>query len=115
MRTSHLVNAALAALAIPCGASAIVVVRHAAYVHPVVVVAPAPVVVSSTTYYVESAPAPAPPPSTTKLPVDTTMWTLPSGCLQVSKGGQTYHQCGPNWLKPYPSDKGTYYGVIPEP
>jgi hypothetical protein len=73
------------------------------------------VVVSSTTYYVESAPAPAPPPSTTKLPVDTTMWTLPSGCLQVSKGGQTYHQCGPNWLKAYPSDKGTYFGVVPEP
>jgi hypothetical protein len=120
MRKSLLaVPLAVAALAAPRGAAAVVVVRHPVYVapRPVVVVAPAPVVVAPAPVIVTPAPPPpAPPPSaTTALPVNTTMWVLPSNCLKVAVSGQTYYQCGPNWMRPLPSEKGTYYAVVPPP
>jgi hypothetical protein len=120
MRTSHLaISLAVAALVGPGAASAVVVVRHAVYVapHPVVVVAPVPVYVAPppTTVYVAPAPQAPPPPLTSALPVNTTMWVLPSGCMKVAFSGQTFFQCGPNWLKPIQSDKGPYYAVVPAP
>jgi hypothetical protein len=122
MRTSHLAAAAvvLTALAIPSGARAWVAVRAPVYVRPmpVVVVAPAPVYVAPAPVYVAPAPAPAPPPApalTEKLPLNTTMWALPSGCTPVSSSGASYYVCGPNWLKAIPSDKGTYYAVVAPP
>ena len=100
MRTRHLAaalaSAVLAALAIPVEASAWVVVRAPVYVHPVAVVVVAPAL-------------------TEKLPVNSTMWTLPSGCTAVSSSGANYFVCGPNWLKAIPSDKGTYYAVVAPP
>jgi hypothetical protein len=60
-------------------------------------------------------PAAPPPPANAVLPVDSTMWTLPSGCTQVSLQGQTCFQCGPNLLKPPQSEKGTYYAVVKPP
>ncbi len=123
MRTSPVVAAlALAALIAPSAASAVVVVRHPVYrpvavvaVAPVpVYVAPAPVYVAPAPVYV--APAPAPPPALTeKLPVNTTMWTLPSGCTKVASSGISYFVCGPNWLRAVQSDKGTYYAVVAPP
>ena len=100
---------AIVALAAPLGAAAWVVVRAPVYVAPPpMVVAPAPV-------YVAPPPPPPPPQSTTVLPVNTTMWVLPAGCLKVGVGGKTYFQCGPNWLVALQSDKGTYYAVVPAP
>jgi YHS domain-containing protein len=115
---------AVALAVAPAGARAWVVVRAPVYYapRPVVYVAPAPVYVAPAPVYVASdpvyvAPAPPaqPPPSTTKLPIDTSMWTLPSGCLQVSVDGLTYFQCGPNWLRAFQSDRGTYYAVVAPP
>jgi hypothetical protein len=115
MRTSHLAAAlALAALAAPSEARAWVVVRA----RPVVVVPVAPVYVAPVPVYVAPAPAPAPPPAPAlveKLPVNTTMWALPSGCTPVSSSGSNFFVCGPNWLKAIPSDKGTYYAVVVPP
>ena len=117
MRTSQLASAALAlaALAVPHHAQAWVVVRA----RPVVVVAPvyaAPVYVAPATVYVAPAPAPPPAPALTdKLPVNTTMWTLPSGCTPVSSSGTNFYVCGPNWLKAIKGDKGTYYAVVAPP
>ncbi len=111
---------ALALVALPGAAGAWVVVRAPVYYapRPVVVapvyVAPAPVYVAPQPVYVAPAPPPQPPPSA-KLPIDTTMWTLPPGCLQVSVNEQAYFQCGPNWLKAYQSNQGTYYGVVAPP
>ena len=113
MRTSHLSAPvlALAILAVPAGTRAWVVVRA----RPVVVVPVAPVYVAPVPVVV-AAPAPAaPPPLTDKLPVNTTMWTLPSGCTPVSASGASYFVCGQNWLKAIPSDKGTYYAVVAPP
>jgi hypothetical protein len=126
MRTSPLAAAALAlaALATPEEARAWVAVRAPVYhPHAVVVVAPAPVYVAPAPVYVAPAPvyvapAPAPPPApvlTEKLPVNTTMWTLPSGCTPVSSSGGNFFVCGPNWLKAIPSEKGTYYAVVAPP
>jgi len=122
MRTRHaaLATVVLAALAAPLAAEAVVVVRHPVYVHPrpVVVVAPAPVYVApAPVYYAPPPPpaAPAPPPATAQLPIDSTMWSLPSGCTKVSLNGETYFQCGPNLLKPLQSEKGTYYAVVRPP
>jgi hypothetical protein len=126
MRTRRAIAAlALAASIGPTSAAAIVVVRHPVYVHPVpvvvvapapVYVAPAPVYVAPAPVYVAPAPAPPPPPVLTeKLPLDTTMWTLPSGCTRVSSSGSNFFICGPNWLKAIPSDKGTYYAVVAPP
>jgi hypothetical protein len=123
MRTRHLAALVVAALLNPGVATAVVVVRHPVYVapRPVVVVAPAPVYVAPAPVYVAPAPvyvAPPPqppPPLSAQLPVNTTMWVLPSGCMKVFVSGQAFFQCGPNWLKALPSDKGTYYAVVPPP
>jgi hypothetical protein len=130
MRASHLAAAlAAAALATPLEASAWVVVR-AGFYHPVAAVAvvsaaaySAPVY--ATPYYgypYYAAPvtvaAPAPPPAPAlneKVPVNTTMWTLPSGCTPVSASGKSYFLCGPNWLTEIKSDKGNYYAVVAPP
>ena len=119
MRTRPLVVVGLlAALAIPRTASAVVVVRHRAF-HPVAVVATVAVVA-----YVVSKPpktppppptAPPPPPVTTPLPMDSTMWVLPSGCLKISVKGEPLYQCGPSWLKQQQCDQGPYYQVVPPP
>jgi hypothetical protein len=113
MRTSTLaVTAALALVAIPTSARSWVVVRA----RPVVVVPVAPVYVAPAPVVVVPAPAPAPAPTLTeKLPVNTTMWTLPSGCTPVSASGASYFVCGPNWLRAVQSDKGTYYAVVAPP
>jgi hypothetical protein len=50
---------------------------------------------------------------TTKLPMDTHLSELPSGCTSVSVKGEAYQVCGPNWLKG--SDFGPYYVVVPAP
>jgi hypothetical protein len=47
---------------------------------------------------------------TTPLPIDSTTWQLPSGCLGVTVKGETLYQCGPSWLKKQQSDKGN---VVP--
>jgi hypothetical protein len=102
------------ALGAPLAARAYVVVR----VRPVVVVPVAPVYVVPAPVYVAPAPAPAPKvpaPLTEKVPVNTTMWTLPSGCTPVTASGTNYFVCGPNWLRAVPSDKGTYYAVVAPP
>jgi hypothetical protein len=108
----------MATLAAPLTADAYVVVRF----RPVVVVPIAPVYVApayaTTTVYTQPAPAPAPKPAPAlaeKLPVNTTMWTLPSGCTPVSSSGSNFFVCGPNWLKAIPSEKGTYYAVVAPP
>jgi len=119
MRTNHLTVAvalALAALATPLDGRAWVVVRAAPiYVapRPVVVVAPAPVVVVPAPVY--AYPPPPPNPLTTRLPFNTTMWTLPPGCNALSVSGNPYYQCGVNWMRPYQSANGTYYSVVPPP
>jgi len=118
MRSSPLVAAALvvATLAVPTAATAWVVVRHPVAVVGVVAVATHPVYVAPAPVVVVAAPAPAPAPQLTeKLPVNTTMWTLPSGCTPVSASGASYFVCGPNWLRAVQSDKGTYYAVVAPP
>ena len=63
-----------------------------------------------------AAPSPAPPPPLTeKLPVNATMWTLPSGCTPVSAAGASYFVCGPKRLRAVQSDKGTSYAVVTPP
>lgn len=125
MRTSLFAAAlTLLGLAVPLEAEAFVVVRARAFYHPVAVVAvaaavAAPVYYPPTTVVVTSQPAPQPaaPPLTTPLPLNTTMWSLPSGCNTVASGAQTFYICGPNWLKAYPGVNGspTYYGVVAPP
>jgi hypothetical protein len=121
MRTSQLAATAalaLAALAAPLDVQAWVVVRHPVAVVGVVAVATHPVYVAPAPVVVVAAPAPAPagaPPLTEKVPVNTTMWTLPSGCTPVSASGTSYFLCGPNWLRAVQSDKGTYYAVVAPP
>jgi hypothetical protein len=126
MRTRQLAVFApvLALLLTPAHAAAVVVVRARPVAAVAVVavatrpvyVAPAPVYYAPPpTVVVTAPPAPPPPASTEKLPVNTTMWTLPSGCLTMSVGGQELFQCGPNYLKAYPSEKGTYYAVVAPP
>jgi len=122
MRTSLFAAAALlAALNVPGTASAVVVVRHPVYhPHPVATVAAVAVVVAVVSKPPPSTPppppsAPPPPPVTTPLPIDSTMWVLPSGCLKLSVNGQTLYQCGPSWLQQQQCDKGPYYQVVPPP
>ena len=113
MRASLLALAVAVAVALPLPTAAWIVVRapvyYAArpiyYAPPPVYYAPPPVVV---------APPPRPPaPLTTKLPMDTHLSELPSGCTSVSVKGEFYQVCGPNWLKG--SDFGPYYVVVPAP
>jgi len=54
-------------------------------------------------------------PLTEKLPINTTMWALPSGCTQVSSSGASFFVCGQNWLQAIQSDKGTCYAVVAPP
>ena len=99
--------------------AAVVVVRHPVY-HPVATVAAVAVVVAIVSKPPPPTPppppsAPPPPPVTTPLPIDATMWVLPSGCLKMIVNGETIYQCGPSWLMPQQCDKGTYYQVVPPP
>jgi hypothetical protein len=109
----------LAALAVPTPAKAVVVVRVRP--HPVATAVAVGVVVAVVTRPPPPTPppppsAPPPPPVTTPLPIDTTMWVLPSGCLKVSVKGEPLFQCGPSWLKQQVTDKGqAYYQVVPPP
>jgi hypothetical protein len=120
MRTSTLVAAGLlASLSVPSTAEAVVVVRRG--FHPVATAVVVTAVVAVATRPPPATPppppsAPPPPPVTTPLPIDTTMWVLPSGCLKVSVKGEPLFQCGPSWLKQQVTDKGqAYYQVVPPP
>jgi hypothetical protein len=109
----------LAALGDIGPAAAVVVVRHPVY-RPVAPVVAAVVIVAVATKPPPATPPPPPtatppPPVTTPLPIDATMWQLPSGCLKVNASGETVYQCGPSWLKQQQSDKGPYYQVVPPP
>ena len=122
MRASNLVIAGLvASLAIPGPASAVVVVRRRpAPVAAAAVVVTTAVVVAAVASKPPPTPppppsAPPPPPVTSPLPIDSTTWVLPSGCLGVTVKGETLYQCGPSWLKRQQSDKGTWYVVVPPP
>jgi hypothetical protein len=119
MRARPLVVAGLlAALAGQGTASAVVVVRHPVY-RPVATIATIAVVAA----VVSKPPATPPPPPTaqrppavtTPLPMDSTMWVLPSGCLKIALKGEPLYQCGPSWLKQQQSDQGPYYQVVPPP
>jgi hypothetical protein len=120
MRTPLLAVLVLLATVAGSGpASAVVVVRHPVY-HPVATAVAVAVVVSIVAQPPPSTPpppptAPPPPPVTTPLPIDATMWQLPSGCLKLTVNEQTYYQCGPSWMVPQTSDKGPYYQVVPPP
>ena len=119
MRTRSLVVAGLlAAFAGHGTASAIIVVRHPVY-HPVATIAAVAVVAAVVSKPPKTPPpppsAPPPPPVTTPLPIDSTMWVLPSGCLKIALKGEPLYQCGPSWLKPQQSDQGPYYQVVPPP
>jgi hypothetical protein len=119
MRTNRLAVAGLlVALASHGTASAVVVVRHPVY-HPVATIATVAVVAAIVSKPPSSPPpppsAPPPPPVTSPLPMDSTMWQLPSGCLKMSVKGETLYQCGPSWLKQQQCDKGPYYQVVPPP
>ena len=125
MRVRHLVVAGLlASLAVPGKGSAVGVVRRrpapvAAAATAAVVVTTAVVVAAVVSKPPPTPPpppsAPPPPPVTTPLPIDSTTWVLPSGCLGVTVKGETLYQCGPSWLKKQQSDKGTWYLVVPPP
>ena len=119
MRARSLVVAGLlAALACQGTASAVVVVRHPVY-HPVATIATVAVVAAVVSKPPATPPpppsAPRPPAVTTPLPMDSTMWQLPSGCLKIALKGEPLYQCGPSWLKPQQSDQGPYYQVVPPP
>jgi hypothetical protein len=119
MRTVRLAVAGLlVALTSHGTASAIVVVRHPVY-HPVATIATVAVIVAVVSKPPSSPPpppsAPPSPPVTSPLPMDSTMWQLPSGCLKMSVKGETLYQCGPSWLKQQQCDKGPYYQVVPPP
>jgi hypothetical protein len=117
MRNGHLAAAALAlaALATPLDARAWFFVRaRPVYVVPApVYVAPAPVYVAPAPVYVN--PQEIPNVLTTKLPIGTSMWTLPNGCNAMTVNDQAYYQCGVNWMKMFFGSEGAYYGVVPPP
>ena len=119
MRTNTLVVAGLlAALAVPGSAEAVVVVRRGFRPVATAVVVTAVVVVATRPPPATPPPppnAPPPPAVTTPLPIDATMWVLPSGCLKMAVKGEPLYQCGPSWLKKQQSDKGTWYLVVPPP
>jgi protein TonB len=106
-------------MAVPGTATAVVVVRHPVY-RPVAAVVTVAVVVAVVAKPPPSTPppppsAPPPPPVTTALPIDATMWTLPSECLKVTVSGEVLYQCGPSWLKQQQCEKGPYFQVVPPP
>ena len=113
----------LAHMVSPGPAGAVVVVHHSCYrpvYHPVATVVAVAVVVAVVTQPPpQTAPpppsAPPPPPVTTPLPVDATMWQLPSGCLKMNVNGEPLYQCGPSWMKQQQCDQGPYYQVVPPP
>jgi hypothetical protein len=114
-----LLLATLATLAGPGPAAAVVVVRHPCY-RPVATVAAVAVVVAVVSKPPPSTPppppsAPPPPPVTEPLPIDATMWVLPSGCLKMTVNGEVMYQCGPSWLMPQTCEQGPYYQVVPAP
>ena len=121
MRTGLLALVALLATLIgPAPAAAVVVVRHPVYhpvYHPVAAVVVVAAIVSKPPPSTPPPPpsAPPPPPVTAPLPIDATMWQLPSGCLKIVVSGATYYQCGPSWLAPQQCDKGPYDQVVPPP
>jgi len=119
MRATPLaVASVLAALAAQGTASAVVVVRHPVY-RPVATIATVAVVAAVVSKPPSTPPpppsAPRPPAVTTPLPMDATMWQLPSGCLKIAVKGEPVYQCGPSWLKQQQSDQGPYYQVVPPP
>ena len=120
MRTRILTVAILLAAVISPGPTgAVVVVRHPVY-RPVATVVAVAVVVAVVSKPPPATPppppsAPPPPPVTTPIPIDATMWVLPSGCLKMIVNGETIYQCGPSWLMPQQCDQGTYYQVVPPP
>jgi len=102
------------ALVLPRPTAAWVVVRAPVYYAPrPVYYAPPPVYVAPPPVVVAPPPPRPPAPLTTKLPMDTQLSELPSGCTSVSVKGESYQVCGPNWLKG--SDFGPYYVVVPAP
>ena len=116
MRASLLAVAVAVAVALvlPLPAAAWVVVRAPVYYAPrPVYYVPPPVYVAPQPVYVAPPPPRPPAPLTTKLPMDTQLSQLPSGCTSVSVKGEPYQVCGPNWLKG--SDFGAYYVVVPAP
>jgi hypothetical protein len=122
MSANRLVVAAvLASVAIPGTGQAVVVVRRRpAPVATAAVVVTTAVVVAAVVSKPPPTPppppsAPPPPPVTSPLPIDSTTWVLPSGCLGMTVKGETLYQCGPSWLKKQQSDKGTWYLVVPPP
>jgi hypothetical protein len=119
MRARPLVVAGLlAALAGQGTASAVVVVRHPVY-RPLATIATVAVVAAVVSKPPATPPpppsAPPPPAVTTPLPMDSTMWVLPSGCLKIALKGEPLYQCGPSWLKQQQSEQGPYYQVVPPP
>ncbi len=119
MKSRPLVIAGLlASLATSGTASAIVVVRAPVY-RPVATIATVAVVAAIVAKPPSTPPppptAPPPPPVTNPLPIDSTMWVLPSGCLKMSVKGETLYQCGPSWLKRQQCDQGPYYQVVAPP
>lgn len=108
----------LAALVGHGTASAVVVVRARVF-HPVAAVATVAVVAAVVSRPPSTPPppptAPPPPVVTSPLPIDSTMWVMPSGCLKVNVKGETLYQCGPSWLKQQKCDQGLYYQVVPPP
>jgi hypothetical protein len=119
MRARPLVVAGLlAALAGQGTVSAVVVVRHPVY-RPVATIATVAVVAAVVSKPPAAPPpppsAPRPPAVTTPLPIDSTMWVLPSGCLKIALKGEPLYQCGPSWLKQQQADQGPYYQVVPPP
>jgi hypothetical protein len=119
MRTNPLAVAGLlVALAGNHTASAVVVVRHPVF-HPVATVATVAIVAAIVAKPPASPPpppaAPRPPAVTSPLPIDSTMWVLPSGCLKMSVKGEVLYQCGPSWLKQQQCDQGPYYQVVAPP
>jgi hypothetical protein len=119
MRARPLVVAGLLAALVGQGtASAVVVVRHPVY-RPVATIATVAVVAAVVSKPPATPPpppsAPRPPAVTTPLPMDSTTWQLPSGCLKIALKGEPLYQCGPSWLKQQQSDQGPYYQVVPPP
>jgi hypothetical protein len=114
MRASLLALAVALVLALPLPTAAWVVVRAPVYYAPrPVYYVPPPVYVAPQPIYVAPPPPRPPAPLTAKLPMDTQLSQLPSGCTSVSVKGDSYQVCGPNWLKG--SDFGPYYVVVPAP